>query len=203
MINLGRGVALLIPGLLVLSACSSPTSAPQRASTTESVRIGPYTQVFATGLPAGRAQAGVVSGFRQAQILWERSNNAWRLVAPVTDYVTGRALTELTAAIAAGRQRHLVPSGTDRFFRTRVAALSGASATVVTCDDGSKFREQDPRTGQVDEASAPRASQSYLFETWQLVRHAGHWAIASFTLTGLPASQARACQPAGGARTLQ
>jgi hypothetical protein len=201
--HFGRSVVLFISGLLVLSACSSGTSGPAQGSSTESVRIGSYTQVFATALPSDHAQATVMRGFRQAQILWEKSNVQWHLVAPVTDYVTGHALTELTAAVAAGRQHHLVPSGADRFFRTRVTALTGTTATVVTCDDGSKFRERDQRTGQVDEASAPKPGQAYLYETWQMVRRSGHWAISAFTLSGLPSAAARACQPATRARTVQ
>src|SRR5713101_1335288 len=120
MSRLGAPVALCISGLLVLSACdssksasaagdtkaaASATSSPAASGTPESVRIGPYTQVFATLLPTNPAQAKVMEGFREAQILWEKSDNAWHLVAPVTDYVTGHALTHLVAAMTAGKAR--------------------------------------------------------------------------------------------------
>lgn len=201
--HLGRSAALFISGLLAVSACSSATSGGAQGSSTETVRIGSYTQVFATALPAGHAQAKVISEFRKGQVLWERSNRAWRLVAPVTTYVTGRALADLSAAVAAGKQRHLVPAGTDRFFRTRVTALTATTATIATCDDGSKFREKDQRTGHVDQASAPKPSQSYLYETWHMVRRSGHWAISAFTLSMLPSPAARACQPPARAGTVQ
>jgi len=186
MSRLGAPVALCISGLLVLSACdssksasaagdtkaaASATSSPAASGTPESVRIGPYTQVFATLLPTNPAQAKVMEGFREAQILWEKSDNAWHLVAPVTDYVTGHALTHL------------------------VAGITGRKATVTTCDDGSKFKEENPRTGQVNAAYVPRPDQAYIFETWRMVQLSGHWAITDFSLATLPDPRAEPCQP--------
>jgi len=43
----------------------------------------------------------------------------------------------LTQELTPGQQ--IVPAGIDRNFKTQVAAMSGTSATVTTCDDGSKF----------------------------------------------------------------
>jgi hypothetical protein len=169
--------------------------APEASASAESVRIGPYTEVFATPLPANPAQAKVMKGFRQAQVLWNQSVSAWRLVAPVTDYVTGDALTHLIAAVTAGKQQDLVPAGTDRLFMTRVTGLTGRSATVTTCDDGSKFEEENPRTGAVDAAYAPQPDQAYLFETWHMVQLSGHWAITAFSLANLPNPSAAPCQP--------
>jgi hypothetical protein len=210
MSRLGAPAGLCISGLLVLSACgssksasaagdtkaaTSATSSPAASGTPESVRIGPYTQVFATPLPANPAQAKVMEGFREAQILWEKSDNAWHLVAPVTDYVTGHALTHLTAAMTAGKAGDLVPAGTDRFFMTRVTGITGRKATVTTCDDGSKFKEENPRTGQVNAAYVPRPDQAYIFETWRMVQLSGHWAITDFSLATLPDPRAEPCQP--------
>ncbi len=205
----GTPVALCI-GLLVLSACGSgkpaanaghttpaarPTSSPPASGSPVSIRIGPYTQVFATPLPADPAQASVIEGFRKAQILWEKSENVWHLVPPVREYVTGRALYHLLAAMTSYKARHVVPAGTDRFFNTRVTGITNRTATVATCDDGSKFKVENPRTGRVDTAAAPQANQKYLFETWRMARLAGHWAITDFTLAILPNPRAEPCQP--------
>jgi hypothetical protein len=161
----------------------------------ESARIGPYTQVYATPLPANAAQARVIKDFRAAQILWGESNEALRPVAPILAYVTGIARHDLMTALAAGRTRHLAPAGTERFFRTRVVALSGSSATVTTCDDGSKYREQNPRTGKINPAYSQHPGQAYAFESWHLVLRSGRWAIAAFSVASLPDSRALPCQP--------
>jgi hypothetical protein len=206
-------VALCIAALLMLSACgaggpavlaggattpaASTTSgpAPEASVAAESVRIGPFTQVFATPLPASPAQAKVIAGFRNAQVLWDRSDRAWRLVAPVTDYVTGDALAHLLVGVAAGKQQDIVPAGTDRLFLTRVTRLTGQSATITTCDDAGKAGSANPRTGAVNTADFPPPDQAYLFETWHMVRLSGHWAIKSFSVAILPNPRARQCQP--------
>jgi hypothetical protein len=188
--------ALVLSGLLLLSACSSGTPSGHTAVRVGSVvRVGPYTQVFASPLPANAAQAAVVEGFREGQVLWEKSENAQHLVPPVRDYVTGQALTRLTSAIKAGKARDLVPAGIDRFFMTRVTAIRGRNATLATCDDGSKFKEVNPRTGKVNVAFVPTPGQSYLFETWRMVQLNGHWAITALSVAALPARSAEPCQP--------
>jgi hypothetical protein len=192
---------LLLSGLMALPACGSSTkhtattARPASLSVPASVRIGGYTQVFATPLPANEAQASVIESFREAQVLWTRSLVAWRLVAPVTRYVTGVARTRLSASVARGKQYGVVPTGGDRLFMARVTALSGRSATVTTCDDGSKFREAFASTGQIDPAFTAKPDQAYLFETWHLVEAAGHWAINTFTVAELPDKSAGHCQP--------
>jgi hypothetical protein len=217
----GIRAAVVLPALAalvgMLSACSSaaPTAngtpaasgtggasaAPSLAARLtfsggqESARIGPYTQVYATPLPGSAAQAKVIRDFRIAQILWGESNEARRPVPPVLAYVTGAARHDLMAALAAGRQRQLVPAGTERFFSTRVAVPSAASATVTTCDDASRYREQNPSTGKVNPAFSPPRHLAYSFEVWHLVPQSGHWAIASFTIAFLPDPRAHPCQP--------
>jgi hypothetical protein len=209
----GAPLFLCITALLVLSACGSAKSAgvggssaspaarttsspaPEAGASAESVRIGLYTEVFATPLPTNPAQATVMQGFRDAQVLWDKSVRAWRLVAPVRNYVTGDALPHLVAAVTAAKQQDLVPAGTDRLFMTRVTGLTARHATVTTCDDGSKFEEENARTGAVDEAYAPQADQAYLLETWQMVQLSGHWGITSFTVATLPNPSAAPCQP--------
>lgn len=202
---MGR-VGVIIPVLvmcgLLVSACSSGSSAaPKKISpvrvTTETVRIDRYTQIFDTPLPADPGQARVVRGFRTAMILWDKSQETLKLVSPVTAYVTGRALRNLKTSLArvgmqAGKE---VPGGTDRFFKTRVTVMSGTSATIATCDDGSKFEEVNPSTGVPDPAFSPPANQRYLFETWQMVRLGGHWAISVVSPVTLPDSRAKPCQP--------
>jgi hypothetical protein len=207
----GVTVVLCLSGLVLLAACSagtsgapaaqgthaaaSATTAPAAASSAGSARIGPFTQEFSTPLPSSPAQATVVTDFREAQILWIKSLVAWRLTAPVTGYVTADALNHLVTAISANKSHHLVPSGTDRMFMTRVTGISAGAATVTTCDDSSKYEEQDPGTGQVNAAYTPPRDQAYLFETWQLVRLSGHWAISSFSIASLPDQAAQPCQP--------
>jgi len=191
--------ALLLAGLAVLPACGSghpaSTARPAASQGPESVRIGPFTQVFATALPAGTAQAGVIESFREAQILWTRSDRAWRLVAPVIAYVTGPARVNLSRSVANDKAAGLVPAGTDRMFMTRVTAVNGGTATVTTCDNDSKFREVNPRTGKPDPAMTVPPDQSYLFETWHMARVSGHWAITSFSVAQLPDPRADPCQP--------
>jgi hypothetical protein len=193
----GVFTASLLSGLLMLSACSSGNPASHTAIRVGSVaHVGPYTEVFATPLPANPAQAAVVEGFREGQVLWEKSENAGHLVPPVQDYVTGHALTSnLTSAIKANKARNLVPAGMDRFFMTRVTSISGRNATLATCDDGSRFKEVNPRTGKVNAAFVPTPGQSYLFETWRMVRLAGHWAITALSVAPLPSRSAEPCQP--------
>jgi hypothetical protein len=151
--------------------------------------------VFATPLPTNAAQAKVIVGFRAGQILWDKSDIAWRLVAPVTDYVTGDALKHLIAAMTAGKTHDLVPAGTDRYFMTRVTAITGRSAIVTTCDDGSKFTSDNPHTGQEVPGFKAPPNQAYIFETWHMVQLSGHWAITAFSLATLPDSRAAPCQP--------
>jgi hypothetical protein len=192
----GAFTALMLSGLLVLSACSSGKPANQVAVRVGgAVHIGPYTQVFASPLPANPAQAAVVEGFREAQVLWDRSENAQHLIQPVRGYVTGQALTHLDAAVKAGKARDLVPAGVDRYFSTRVTAITGRNAIVATCDDGSRFKEENPRTGTVNVGFVPTPGQAYLFETWRMVQRSGHWAITAFSLASLPSRSAEPCQP--------
>ena len=192
-----RFTALVLSGLLIiLPACSSGKSAVHVVGGVGAVvHVGHYTQAFSSPLPANPAEAAVVAGFREGEVLWDQSQNAWHLVAPVRDYVTGQALARLIAAVNAGKARRLVPAGTDRFFMTRVTEITGRKAMVTTCDDGSKFEEMNPRTGKVDASFLPSPGQEYLFETWQMLQLSGHWAIAAFSLATLPAPSAEPCQP--------
>jgi hypothetical protein len=170
------------------------TTSPARV-TTETTRIGRFTQVFDTPLPADPAQASVVEGFRTGMTLWDRSQESLMLVPPVTAYVTASALRQLKAALARTKAETLVPGGADRFFKTRVAVISGTSATITTCDDASNFEEVNPSTGVPNPAYRSPANQQYLFETWQMTRLGGHWAISVISLVTLPDSRAKPCQP--------
>jgi hypothetical protein len=213
----GVRAAAVLAVILMLSACSpgTPTAAGTPKTSGESgtgmapnpaarvtfsggkelARIGPYAQVYVAALPASAARAKVIKDFRAAQILWGESNEALRPVAPILAYVTGTARRDLMTALAAGRARHVVPAGTERFFRTRIVTLSGSSATVTTCDDTSEYREQDPRTGKIDPAYTPPPDKAYVFESWHLVLRSGHWVLAAFSLAFLPDSRALPCQP--------
>jgi hypothetical protein len=185
---------LALSGLLMLAACSSgqPVSHVRVGSV---IHVGPYTQVFASPLPANTARAGVVEGFREAEVLWEKSENSGHLVPPVREYVTGQALADLAAAMKAEKASDLVPAGADRLFMTRVTTLRGPSATIATCDDGSKFKEVNPRTAKVDAGSLPTPGQDYIFETWRMALLNGRWAISGLSLASLPSRSAEPCQP--------
>jgi hypothetical protein len=80
-------------------------------------------------------------------------------------------------------------------FKTHVTILSARSATVATCDDGSKLREKNRRTGRVDAQLLAPPDQQYMFVTWRMVRLSGRWAISGFSLASLPAPAAQHCQP--------
>lgn len=195
--------ALVLSGLLVVSACSSGEPASHTVVRVGSVvHVGPFTQVFDSPLPSNPAQADVVEGFREAMVLWEKSENAQHLVPPVRDYVTGQALTHLAAAVKSGKTRDLVPAGIDRFFTTRVTSITGRHAVLATCDDGSKLKQENPRTGKVDVSFLPSPGLEYLFETWRMVQLSGHWAITAFTLATLPSRSAEPCQPGMAGTTL-
>jgi hypothetical protein len=158
--------------------------------------VGRLTEIFDGPLPADPAQASVIEGFRAGEILWDKSQEEHKLVSPVTSDVTGAALTALKMTLSRELiPAQVVPSGSDRNFTTRVAALSGASATVTTCDDGSKFVEVNPRTGVVDTTLNATPDQEYIFVTWQMTRLDGHWAVSKVTPVYLPNALAKPCQP--------
>jgi hypothetical protein len=211
MTRAGVIIAVLMCGLLVPACSSRAPAAPGRSSspvpaapkgssparvTTQTVRIGRYTQVFDTPLPGDPAQASVVEGFRTAMTLWTRSQENMMLVPPVTAYVTGTALSGLRDSLARLKADAVVPAGADRFFKTRAAVTSATSAAITTCDDGSMTRAVNPRTGVPDPAYSPSADQLYMFETWPMTRLGGHWAIsAPPSLAMMPDSRAKPCQP--------
>lgn len=201
-------IVVSVSGLLSLAACSpikqgtlhSNGTAP--ASTSASLaarapamtnRIGPETLVFDTPLPADPGQAQVMKDFREGQILWVSSQTRHHLAAPVTDYVTGQALTHLEASITAAKAQDLVPAGTDRLFKIRITAVTGHNAIVSSCDDGSRYTAENRRTGQTIGFAPP--GQAYTFETWQMIRQSGHWAVTTFSLVSLPDPHAKQCQP--------
>ncbi len=180
----------------MLSACSSGKSpAGTGPGTPASVQIGRFTQMFAGPLPASPVRARIVEDFRQGQVLWNKSLSDWHLVPSVRDYVTGQALTDLTRAMSGGKAHDYVPAGVDRLFMTRVTAAAGTSATVTTCDDASRFKQENPRTGKVDTSFQPMPQENYLSEAWRMVRRGGHWAITGLSISALPSYLALSCQP--------
>ena len=115
---MGR-VGVIIPVLmmcgLLVSACSSESSAaPKKTSparvTTNTVRIGRFTQIFDTPLPADPAQASVVEGFRTAMILWDKSQENLMLVSLAETLLAERPAPEggpvgLPATVRTGLER--------------------------------------------------------------------------------------------------
>lgn len=181
--------------LLAVAACSSAT--PAGPSVPGTVQAGRLTEEFGSPIPADSAQAAVIEGFREAWVLWDQSSEDQRLAAPVTDYVTGKALTSnLEYVISNEKRQDVVPGGADRFFKTTVTALSASAATVSTCDDASEFHVIYKRTGKIDNAyEATSPSEQYLFEIFTMTRRSGHWAISSISIVQLPDHRADQCQP--------
>lgn len=150
--------------------------------------------MFGTPLPASPAAARVMASFREAMVLWDESAGNLFLAPPVTDYVVGDARKNLNTVLAAEKKDNFLPAGTDRFWNTKVTAITAHSATITTCDDGTKSVEENPTTGEL--LPAPPLDQQYLFEAWNLLPLHGHWAITSFTLVFTPDPRAAACEPA-------
>jgi hypothetical protein len=210
-----RRVLLLLPALAALaavSACSSsgnssPASGGATSSravssaagaSTPSVQVGLLTEWFDTPLPSDQAQAAVVEDFRQGLLLYDKSQEDFSLVSPVTSWVTGSALTDLKQTLSTLEKNELVPAGVDRLFRTGVTALSGSAATITTCDDGSKYNEQNPRTHAISPSSEHLPlNQEYIFITWDMTRADGHWAIRSITIASSSSAAAKSCLPGG------
>ena len=204
MIRTAVSIALVVFGFIGLSGCGSgrPAATPSRPSASPSatisappdaVGINGFTQLFGTPLPANLAAARVMASFREAMVLWGESSENLFLAPPVTDYVVGDARKHLNAVLATEKKDNYLPAGTDRLWNTKVTAVSADSATLTTCDDGTKYVQENPNTGETLPTAAP--DQQYLFEIWNLVPLDGHWAITSFTLVLSPDPRAAACKP--------
>lgn len=209
MFRMAASLALIASGLIALTACTGGHPAPATSTvaaaslgsantaagpagvTASSVRIGPVTEAFTTALPAGKAQARVVEGWRASQVYWEQSVQAWRVVASASAYVTGSALKKLHAAVATDVAYHVILTGTNRLYHTSVTSLTADGATVTSCDDGSKVIDENPSTGH----KYPNQAGAVLtfFVMWQLIPVAGHWAITSYTLVPAPDPRERVC----------
>jgi hypothetical protein len=226
---MGRGgviISGLAVGVLLMSACSSVSSAvgpagsaaPEKSGparvptergstergTTESVRVGRLTEAFDTPLPSTPARASVIEGFRTAMVLWDQAEANVPQSSPVLAYVTGDATTNLADAIVSLKRDKIVSAGTDRFFDTRVTVLSGTSATITSCDDDSRFQVVNAATGAPEPSFMPHtlAAEQYLFTIFQMVRLDGHWAISAVSPVAFPNSRAIACMPLPGPPSL-
>jgi hypothetical protein len=177
------------------STTSTEQTGPARVAT-QTVRIGRFTQVFDASLLADPVQASAVEGFRAAMVLWDESQEDLTLVPQVTAYVTAGALDDLRGSLVRTKAQDVILGGTDRFFKTSVTGISATSATITTCDDGSKFEEVNPGTGVPDPVYSAPPDQQYVFETWQMVWLDGRWAISVVTPVTLPGSLAPWLKPA-------
>jgi hypothetical protein len=201
---MGR-VGVLIAGLVLcvaVTACGSSNTVALKNTkpsgtrvSTETVHVGRLTEIFDTSLPSDAASRAVVLGFRSDMILWDKSDESLALMSPASSFVTGSALSKLKLGIAEASASDVIPSGTDRFFKTSVSSLSGASATVTTCDDGSKFEDVNQDTGVPDPSWSAPADQQYIFVTWQMARVGGRWLLSTVTVATLPSPLAKPCQP--------
>lgn len=206
--------AFAVSGLIALSSCSSgqPAPAASKVSATSPHLAGPagspstspageapvsvpissrYSEVFATPLPADPAQAAVISGFRQSQILWDQSTVALRVVGSTKEYVTGKALTSLHTVLQAFTKNNLVPIGVDRLFDTKITSLTADGAIVTSCDDGTGYNVADRTTGQP--APPAPASQEYAFAVFTMRLVGGRWAVSSVTAVTFPDQRVKAC----------
>jgi hypothetical protein len=135
-----------------------------------------------------------VTDFEQALLLWDKSQENFGLVSPVTSWVTGGALSDLKNSLANEAQTEEVPAGIDRLFGTAVTTLSGSEATLGTCDDGSKYKTENPRTHVIDTTPVP-LDQQYIYITWGMTPLSGHWAIKSVTIAPSSSPDAKSCLP--------
>jgi hypothetical protein len=162
------------------------------------VQIGKFTEEFTTPLPTNSAELKVAADFREAMVLWDLSQEKRALVPPVTSYITSNMLATLKQTLTTFKKQNEIPAGTDRFFKTTVVAVTSPTATVTSCDDGSKYTEINSVTGVVDPAfvNVP-LDQQYIFVTWNMTLRAGHWSLASISALTPPAAAAKQCLPGG------
>ncbi len=206
-------IMLMLSAALALPACSPtgtvsppaatrsahfsapPSPAPAASTSAAVLHAGAQTLIFETPLPSDSAQAAVIRDFREAQVLWVKSDTAHRLVAPIRSYLARMELRRFGGSIRQFKTTGDVPAGTDRMFQTRVTVLSAHRADVSTCDDTSGYRAKNLATGQMDSRYTAPANQQYLYEIWHLTRLGAHWAITNVTVAMLPDPRAKPCQP--------
>jgi hypothetical protein len=101
----GLIIPVLMCGLLVAACSSESPATPKKTSpapvTTKTVRVGRYTQIFDTSLPADPAQASVVEGFRTGMILWDKSQENLMLVSCAARIIDWAADLRLPPAAGA------------------------------------------------------------------------------------------------------
>jgi hypothetical protein len=133
----------------------------------------------------------VITGFRNSQILWDQSSVALRVVGTTKEYVTGSALTLLYKVLQNLTKNNIVPVGIDRLFDTKITSLMADSATVTSCDDGTRYNVADRTSGQTM-APAP-SSQQYTFVVFTMRPVNGRWAISSVAVSSFPDQRVKAC----------
>lgn len=187
-------IGALTCAVMALAGCSSGASAPSPAVVpAASVQAGRMTQEFAAVRVRTAGQAAAVRDFRKAVIVFDASEAGSGLVPGASQYVTGRALGNLTAAITALRRQHTVSTGTSRIFNVAVT-VQGKQAALLECDDVRKNIDIVTTTGKAAPGFPPPPGQSFLKVAWLLRRVRGHWAVV---LLGVgAANQNKTCQPA-------
>ena len=67
---------------------------------------------------------------------------------------------------------------------------------ITSCDDASKYVEQNPRTGVVNPSSEHLPTDEvYVFETWGMTRLDGHWAIKAIAVASPGSAAGKSCLP--------
>jgi hypothetical protein len=211
MFRAAAAAALFASGLIALSACSSPVqtahtlpvvretspqpSAVPDSAVPDSVRISSrYTEEFSTPVPADPRQAAVIRGFRESQILFDQAEVTLRVTPVMLEYVTGKAVTLLHKIVSNATSDNMVPVGVDRLYDTKITSLAASTATVTSCDDGSRFNQADRTTGQT--AAPVPVSQQYIFVIFGMRLVAGRWALSSLTVVSYPDQRVKACMQA-------
>jgi hypothetical protein len=189
-------LALVASGLIALTACSSGSPSPGATGGPPlTVHVSSkYTEEFATPVPAGSTQAAVISGWRESQVIWDQATITLHKPATTTEYITKNALGTLDKAVQGLTEANLVPVGTDRFFDTKITSMATNSATVTSCDDGSRYEMDDRTTGK--QQSPTPLSQDYLYVVFDMIPLDGRWALSSLTVVENPDKRAKACETA-------
>jgi hypothetical protein len=175
------------------SAGANGQPTPTVSAPPSRVILGPFTEVFATALPADPAQAKVIADWREGMILWDKSSEDQALASPVSSYVTGSAASTLKSLLSSEAKNHFISAGVDTLFDTRATISDSTHATVTTCDDGSMYTTMDTQTKAL--ASVAPLNQQYIEATWGMTLVGGHWTMSSIKVAGLPAAAAKPCQP--------
>ncbi|MBY8876969.1 hypothetical protein [Actinacidiphila acidipaludis] len=204
--------ALAVVGALALSACGSDsggsatidkggpaTTAPVSASPTAAPTGPPPTVdallalpaglrvVFDFGTPADHAPAAALTGAADyIQAITHAVVEQNPHDASLSAYAAGGALSYAQNYVRQNVQRRLTLTGTDRYYRPKVAvSKSGEAVEITLCNDQGKLYSKEIPTGKVHITPADDASYS-LFDIVMAKLPTGKelWQANSITVKG-------------------